>query len=106
MAPNIRLKGPKSSGSKVTFSTECHIYNGQQIQKFNLLIRLPSQVLGSLAYPFTNQKENGGTKNQPKTNTDENIKHEDENSNSDSDLSSLDWELNKALSSSNTIPFE
>lgn len=102
MAPNIRLKGPKSAGSKVTFSTECHIYNGQQIQKFNLLIRLPSKVLGSLAYPFSNQKETAGTKKQSKDNTDENIKHEDENS--DSDLSSLDWELNKALSSSNTIP--
>lgn len=102
MAPNIRLKGPKSAGSKVSFSTECHIYNGQQIQKFNLLIRLPSQVLSSLAYPFSNQKETGGTKKQPKDNTDKNIKHEDEDS--DSDLSSLDWELNKALSSSNTLP--
>ena len=104
MAPNIRLKGPKSSGNKVAFSTECHIYNGQQIQKFNLLIRLPSQVLGSLAYPFTNQIETSGTKKQPKNNTNESIKHEDGDSNSDSDLSSLDWELNKALSSSNTIP--
>ena len=102
MAPNIRLKGPKSAGSKVSFSTECHIYNGQQIQKFNLLIRLPSQVLGSLGYPFTNQKTVGGTKKETKGNTDENIKHEDEDS--DSDLSSLDWELNKALSSSNTLP--
>lgn len=104
MAPNIRLKGPRLAGSKVSFSTECHIYNGSQIQKFNVLIRLPSKVLSSLAFPFTNRNETDTpvTEKQVKHNGDENIKHEYDDS--DSDLSSLDLELNKALSSSNTLP--
>lgn len=103
MAPNIRLKGPKLAGNKVSFSTECHIRDGKQIRQLNVQIRLPSQVLGSLSYPFTNLNEANptDTNKQTKTKLDEPMNPDED---SESDLSSLDWELNQALSSSNTLP--
>lgn len=107
MTFKVRLKIPKKSDKKVSYSSEFRLQDGQQVPMFKLVLRLPPEKLALVEKKpnkyiqntedseKANSQSNGSSETQAtKTQDDEEF---------ESDLSSLDMELNKALSSATSI---
>lgn len=99
MPPRLRVKGPKKATSKVSYSTEIQIHDGKLRQKLHVRIRLPPERLAQITSNIG--RENDGRDQKLESESWQNASQAGDDL-TDSDLSSLDLELNKALLSSTT----
>ncbi|RLV90719.1 hypothetical protein JA1_004407 [Spathaspora sp. JA1] len=121
MPPKIRVKGPRLRSEKVHITKETDIVNNQTVERYIVQIKLTSEQLSKLTYPFNqssgNMVENKESEKQvgvtppvqTATSREGSIEssevriptpvhnHPTIQSSSDDDLSSLDEELNEAL---------
>ncbi|CUM67111.1 uncharacterized protein PRCAT00004800001 [Priceomyces carsonii] len=96
MVPNIRLRGPKLGNERVTISSECLLQNqNSKGHKLNITIKLEPEVLKGLDSDYSWL----GKKEKPSQERNYGNEEKDEIEDLDSDLSSLDYELNQALMS-------